>query len=65
MHTGAAQADVTPSAVNVIIMSRTKQHTINVKDKYNKSFKHSIEFNERSLVTYSSPMLGCVVLYIY
>ena len=47
MYTGAAQADVKTAAVNIIIMSRTKQHTINVKDKYNKSFKHSIEFNER------------------
>ena len=36
-----------------------------MKDKFNKSFKHSIEFNELSRVTYSSPMLGCVVPYIY
>ena len=49
MYTGAAQADVKTATVNVIIMSRTKQHTINVKDKYNnQSFKHSIKFNECS-----------------
>jgi len=36
-----------------------------VKDKFNESFKHSIEFNERSHVSYSSPMFGCVMLYIY
>jgi len=28
MHTGAVQDDVTTVAVNVIKMSRTKQHTI-------------------------------------
>jgi len=30
MYTGVAQADVTTAAVNVIIMSRTKQHTISL-----------------------------------
>ena len=34
-----------------------------MKAKFNKSFKHSIECNERSRVTYSSPMLWCVMLY--
>jgi len=28
MYTGAAQANITTKAVNVIIMSRTKQHTL-------------------------------------
>ena len=30
MYTGAAQADVTTAAVKVILMSRTKQHTISL-----------------------------------
>jgi len=28
MYTGAAQDDATTTAVNVVIMSRTKQHTV-------------------------------------
>jgi len=47
------------------VWNKTTHHFLNVKDRFNKSFKHSIEFNELLCVTYPSPMLGCVVLYIY
>ena len=35
------------------VYNKTTHHFLNVNDKFNKSFKHSIEFNERSRVTYS------------
>ena len=38
MYTGAAQGDATTTAVNVVIMSRIKQHRfLNVKYTFNKS----------------------------
>ena len=36
------------------VQNKTTHHFFNVKDKLNKSFKHTIELNERSRVTYSS-----------
>ena len=44
-------------------LKKQKNSLLCVKAKFNQSFKHSIEFDERSSVTYSSPMLRCVVLY--
>ena len=35
-----------------IVGNKTTHHFLNVKDKFIKCFKHSIQFNERSRVTY-------------
>ena len=48
------------------VQDKTTHHFLNVKDKIIKSFKHTIEFNACSRVTYSSrPMLGCVLCCIF
>ena len=49
MYTGAAQADVTTAAVKVILMSRTKQHTISLMWRINLIKVSNIQSNPMSV----------------